>query len=92
MGTEIIHGACRGADLLGAKVAESLGLGVEPYSADWDRYGHAAGRIRNKQMLREGKPDLVLAFHADIVYSKGTKHMVSIAQVAGVPVEIITGM
>jgi hypothetical protein len=38
------------------------------------------------------KPDLVLAFHADLAHSKGTKHMVGIARKAGIPVEIITGM
>jgi hypothetical protein len=27
---------------------------------EWDRYGHAAGPIRNQRMLDEGRPGLVI--------------------------------
>lgn len=87
----VIHGAARGADILAGGVAFRLQFGVESYPADWERYGRSAGPIRNAQMLREGQPDLVIAFHADLEHSKGTKHMVGIARKAGVPVEVITG-
>jgi hypothetical protein len=40
--------------------------------ADWANHGKAAGPIRNRKML-DLKPDLVLAFHADLTNSKGTK-------------------
>jgi hypothetical protein len=33
---------------------------------------------------------LVLAFHADLASSKGTKHLVELAQAAGVEVRIFT--
>ena len=46
--------------------------------------GGAAGAIRNGQMLTEGKPDLVVAFHGNISISKGTKNMVEQATKAGI--------
>ena|SRR5260221_10634670 len=88
--TVIIEGEARGADSLGKKEALRLGLLVLAFPAQWDIHGKAAGPIRNQKMLKEGKPDLVLAFHNDIEHSKGTKHMVQIARKAGVPVEIIS--
>jgi hypothetical protein len=58
---------------------------LEPYPADWKRYGNAAGAIRNTQMLVEGKPDIVLAFPTGrLSITKGTKNMVQQARKAGV--------
>lgn len=82
----VIHGGARGADSLAGKVAEELGHEVEVYPADWQRYGKAAGVLRNQQMLDEGKPDFVLAFHADLSRSKGTADMVRRAVAAGITV------
>ncbi len=89
--TVIIHGACRGADTLAGHAATKLGLKVEPYPADWTRYGYAAGPIRNAKMLEEGKPELGLAFHANLARSKGTKNMVGLLVKATVPHEVIRG-
>ncbi|MEM9912925.1 MAG: hypothetical protein AAF922_19365 [Pseudomonadota bacterium] len=44
--------------------------------------GRAAGPIRNKEMLDEGCPDLVVAFPG----GRGTANMVKQAQAAGVEV------
>ena len=49
-----------------------------------------AGPRRNIQMLDEGKPDVVVCFHDNFDDSRGTKHMASIAQKAGVPTYLIT--
>ncbi len=80
----VIEGEARGADTLARKAAEELGIPVEPYPANWTKYGRAAGVLRNQQMLDEGKPDLVLAFHPDISKSKGTADMVRRAKKAGI--------
>jgi len=85
----VVHGAAKGVDLLAARIAEGLGYEVHPHPADWDKYHKAAGPIRNREMLEE-KPDLVLAFHDDIVSSKGTKNMVNQAVAAGIPVLLVT--
>lgn len=87
--TVVIEGEARGADTLGREVAEEMGFEVEAYPADWEQYGKAAGPIRNKEMLIQGKPDMVLAFHRRISESKGTTHMMKIANKAGVVVVLI---
>lgn len=85
----VIHGAARGADSLAGEEATRLGISVEAYPADWTRYGRAAGPVRNQQMLTEGRPDAVLAFHEDITNSKGTADMVRRARKAGLPVTVV---
>src|SRR3990167_4440494 len=85
--TTVIHGAARGADRIAGKVANELGFIVRAFPANWEKFGKAAGMIRNQQMLDEGKPDLVLAFHEDITNSKGTGNMVQRAREAKIPVD-----
>lgn len=87
----IIHGCARGADTMAGIIALKLGIPVLEFPAEWDRHGRAAGLIRNKRMLVEGKPTRVFAFHNDLARSKGTKHMVTIAAATGVPVEVNPG-
>ena len=92
-GDTLIHGCAKGADMLSEAAIMILfsSLGTMPsikrYPADWDKHGKAAGPIRNKQMLEEGKPDLVIAFMAKD--SRGTKNMVDQATKAGVEVKVI---
>lgn len=88
--TIIIHGAARGADRLAGAAAKCLGMPVVEFPADWDRYGRAAGPIRNQQMLDEGKPDLVIACSDDLENSKGTKDMVTRSLKAKLPVIYLT--
>lgn len=78
----IIEGDAKGADRAASDWAVCNYSKHEVYPADWQRHGKAAGPIRNRQMLNEGKPDLVVAFPG----GAGTAHMVSIAKVAGVEV------
>lgn len=85
--TGIISGKARGADTLALVYGKTLGIPCFEFPADWSLYGRRAGPIRNHQMLKEGKPDLVVAFLAP--NSRGTKHMIEISQKAGIPVEII---
>lgn len=82
----VIDGAADGADQLAFECAKVLELKSERYPAEWRKYGKAAGPIRNKQMLDEGKPDLVLAFWDG--KSRGTANMVELAKRYGKPVII----
>lgn len=86
---EVIEGGCHGADLLAAVEARKLGLKVTEVLADWTTLGLKAGPVRNRVML-DLKPALVLAFHANLDASKGTKDCVGEARRRGIPVEIIT--
>lgn len=85
--SEIIEGEARGADLLARKYGEEREIQVHPFPALWDKYGRAAGQIRNAQMLNEGRPDFVIAFRGP--NSRGTQNMIDQANKAGVPVRII---
>lgn len=86
----IIHGDGRGADQVAKKMAIKYGHTEVPFSADWGKYGDAAGPIRNRKMLKEN-PNKVVAFHEDIANSKGTKDMIAAARKAGFPVEVFNG-
>lgn len=88
VGSVVIQGEAPGADSAAREAAVAHGYAFESYPADWAAYGRAAGPIRNKQMLTEGQPDLVVAFHDDLESSKGTMNMISQARKAGVPVQI----
>lgn len=84
--THVIQGECEGADLLGKAAAIKFNIPVMSFPAYWDKYGRAAGPIRNKQMLVEGQPDLVLAFHDNVSSSRGTKNMIRQALTTGIKV------
>jgi hypothetical protein len=79
----LIEGEAPGADSIAAKWARRNGITVFAFPADWDLYGRAAGPIRNKQMLDEGKPDMVIAFHDNIEESRGTRNMLTILRKSG---------
>lgn len=83
---EIINGDARGADRLSSVWAESNNIPIRKFPADWDLHGKRAGPIRNSQMLREGTPDLVIAFL--FPNSRGTRHMIDIAQKAGIITDV----
>jgi hypothetical protein len=87
---QVVHGAAKGADTIAGEIAEEMDIVVRTFPADWKKWGKAAGPIRNQEMLMEGKPDMVLAFHNNIDASKGTKHMVQIAERAGIQVLIFS--
>lgn len=71
----IIEGEANGADKLGREVGEELNIPIKAFPADWEKHGKAAGPIRNQQMIAEGRPDYILAFHKSIEKSKGTMDM-----------------
>jgi hypothetical protein len=85
----IIEGEARGADTMAREWARSAGYPVAPYPADWRTYGRRAGAIRNRRMLEEGRPDLVVAFPTP--GSVGTHNMTRVARAAGIPVWIMPG-
>jgi hypothetical protein len=81
----IIEGGAKGADALARAWAKEHCVPYSTYEADWEKYGRAAGPIRNTRMQKEGKPDLVIAFGGNT----GTNHMVKIAKAAKIPVREI---
>lgn len=82
----VITGGCGGADTVAYEIAVELKMKPEVYKAEWKKYGNAAGPIRNKRMLKEGKPDIVLAFPMKGKENRGTNGMINLAREAGVKV------
>jgi hypothetical protein len=78
----LIHGAARGADTLAAKWARENGIHVVEFPALWATYGRGAGRVRNRQMLVIGRPDIILAFPG----GAGTQNMIDQSIRAGIKV------
>ena len=72
----ILSGHCKGVDLMGEQYAKEKGLLLEVYPAEWQKYGRAAGPIRNKQMVE--KADVVIAFTCP--RATGTKNLISHAK------------
>jgi hypothetical protein len=84
--TCIIHGGAHGADTLADDWADIRDIKSFTYPADWKSHGRAAGPIRNRRMIEEGKPDLVIAFPG----GRGTANMVRQAKEAGIEVIEVT--
>jgi len=78
----IIEGDAPGVDRMAGAWAKRRRVDLRLFPADWQTYGRAAGPIRNRKMLDEGKPDLVIAFPG----GRGTANMVEQAERAGVRV------
>lgn len=78
----VIHGAQTGADQLADDWARERGIPRDPFPAQWTLYGLSAGPRRNAQMLREGRPDMCVAFPG----GDGTADMVARCERAGVVV------
>lgn len=78
----VIHGAARGVDTIAGEWAQSRGIAVNPFPANWRDHGKAAGPMRNRQMLEEGNPTAVIGFPG----GRGTENMLSQARAKGIKV------
>ena len=76
--TEVVSGCCSGADLGGEFWAESRGIDITQFTANWDKHGKAAGPIRNRQMAEYA--DAVVLFPG----GRGTNSMAKEAHKAGI--------
>ena len=86
--THIVHGAASGADTLSGRYAHLNRIPCTPYPAHWKRKDPRTGRIyidrgagtkRNKRMLADSKPDLLIGFPGNT----GTAHMRDYAAAQG---------
>lgn len=72
-----------GADGLTERYAAEFGYDFYPYPANWNKYGKAAGPIRNSEMIKTGA-EVCIGFWDG--KSKGTKDMMTKADNAGITV------
>lgn len=88
--TVIVSGGAKGADSLAERYAEEYRLPFVLFPAEWDRYGKAAGYIRNKKMheyIANMKHRGCAAFWDG--KSKGTAHNFQLAEKYGTQIRII---
>lgn len=78
----IITGDAAGADSFAKDWAYINNVDCVVYEAEWKIYGRSAGPVRNRRMLHEGEPDIVIAFPG----GKGTRDMIRVAASRGIPV------
>ena len=72
----LVHGGCHGCDKLCSQIAKNeFNAKIEEHKADWQKYGKAAGPIRNKEMLKSNI-DMLLVFRG----WKGTNNCVEEAK------------
>ena len=88
---KFISGCCKGADILGEQFACRYEYDVIRFPANWDKYGNAAGPIRNEQMAKYavayGNKGVLVAFWDG--KSRGTKSMIGLAKKYGLEVHVV---
>lgn len=80
----VVSGGAKGIDRLAARWAETVGIGVTEILPEWDRFGNSAGYRRNETIVELG-PSAMIAITKDKRPSKGTRHTMSLAYRALVP-------
>ena len=80
--TEVVTGKCKGVDTLGERWADEKGLPKKPFPADWNKFGDAAGPIRNEEMAKYA--DAAIIIHRE--GSRGTQNMKDLADQYGLKV------
>ena len=89
--TRIISGGARGADTLGERFANEMGLEISRFIPDWDGLGKRAGYVRNAEMAKfaveDGNYGVLIAFWDE--QSRGTKHMIDLANKYGLEVHVV---
>ncbi len=80
----VLSGKARGADALGERWAKRFRIPVEEYPADWNKFGNGAGYIRNAEMADNAEA-LIALWDGE---SKGTKHMIDLAERKGLKIFI----
>lgn len=82
---QVLCGCARGVDEIGRQWALDNNVPVKEFPADWNKYGRAAGHIRNSQMVKEA--DALIAVWDG--KSRGTKDTIDKAETKGIPVFIL---
>ncbi len=85
--TQVVCGQARGPDTWGGEWAYANDIPIKYFPANWDMLGKRAGYVRNQQMADNA--DMLIAFWDG--KSRGTKHMIDIANAKGLKVIVVTG-
>jgi len=81
----VVSGGADGADALAERYAWDHGKKIKIFTADWTKYGRAAGPRRNKEIVEHS--DGICAFWDG--QSRGTASTIQFCQQAGKPIKIV---
>jgi len=74
--SRILSGMARGVDALAVRFAKEKGLPLDPFPAQWSKYGRSAGYKRNVEMA-DNADALIAVWDGN---SPGTRHMIQVAK------------
>lgn len=80
-----VTGPYIGADYWSHQWACAHNIPTSRYHAQWKIQGKAAGPIRNKRMLDEAKPEILVAFPGN----NGTRNMIELCQKAKINIRFV---
>lgn len=83
----MIEGGARGADAYGKIWAKNNKVPCTSMPAEWDKYGKSAGYRRNQDMANVA--EALIAIRIGGGASKGTTHMINIANAKGLRVYVL---
>lgn len=87
--SEVVSGGATGVDQLAILYARKNHLPFKVFRADWNKWGKAAGPIRNREMAQYVGPAGALVAVWDGV-SRGTNNMILEAKAVGAKVSVYT--
>jgi hypothetical protein len=91
LGVTVIQGGGRGADSIAKRWAKINAEEYLTFSSDRDRYGRAAGPLRNQRQLQEGKPEVAWGFVIKpLAESRDSADMARRLKAAGIPCYLVT--
>lgn len=80
----LISGGAKGPDTIAENQAKALGLIRNIHYADWNKYGKAAGPMRNEYIVQDS--DYIIAFWDGI--SSGTQSTINFAKQYNKPLKL----
>lgn len=83
--TLLISGGAKGADSLGERYANENNIETLIFKPDWEKYGKAAGMIRNTDIVDNA--EFIVAFWDEI--SKGTKDSITKSEKLGKKILVV---
>ena len=84
--TVIVHGGDKGADMIVDREARMLGMEVELWHADRERFGRRAAALRDKEVVASGVDKLIVFRRNEV--SLDVERLVLLSMRAGVEVVI----
>ena len=83
--SQFVSGGAKGADKLAELYAEKNQIPVVIFKPDWQKYGKAAGVIRNREIIEAA--EMLVAFWDG--ESKGTASSLAFAKKKGMPIHTV---